>query len=244
MGDSAAMFVDAMTYLFNLVAERKKNHFDEQWEIVHQGPTTHDSRRKRERERRKMTLHLELVPPLISVTSLIVVTAFVLRKAIRVLILDTHRDPSKQGDPNLNLMFIFSSINLCLDFMNVFCFAKSKHLMGFDTHVYESLQTTYLGLDDDDIRETSRLDKDHTMLSDESNGTHENGDDDDDDDDVSLTSTIQEQLNGVTPHSLYEQDIDLCDEDEEKEGANLNMCSAYTVRLFCLVCHCHLSSHV
>ena len=82
------------------------------------------------------------------------------------------------------------------------------------------------------------------MQSEESNSTHNNGDDINDDDDVALTSTIQGQLNGVTLHSLYEQDVDLCDEGEEKEGANLNMCSAYTVRLFCLVCHCHLSSHV
>jgi hypothetical protein len=249
IGDSAAMFVDALTYFFNLVAERKKNHFDEQWETIDQDPKTQrDSRQRRERAKRKMTLQLELVPPLISVTSLIVVTAFVLRKAIRVLILDTHRDPSKQGDPNINLMLIFSSINLCLDFMNVVCFAKAKHLMGFDTHVvherdrlriYESLQTTDLALDDHVIRGTSQHENDHAIHSEGSNGTHETGDNDHD---VALASIIHQQLNGVTPHSLDEKHVDLCDDDkEEKEGANLNMCSAYTVRRFCLVCRCHSS---
>lgn len=111
MGDSAAMFVDALTYLFNLVAERKKNHFDETW----QGTTEQDperARRIRQRAKRKMILTMELIPPLISVTTLIIVTIFVLRKAIRVLILDVHRDVSQQGDPNVNLMLIFSSINL------------------------------------------------------------------------------------------------------------------------------------
>jgi Co/Zn/Cd efflux system component len=255
MGDSAAMFVDALTYLFNLVAERKKNRFDvhdeQQQQQCHgvvldqdQDPERAGGRRIRQRDKRKMTLYLELGPPLVSVTSLIIVTAFVLRKAIRVLILDIHRDVSKQGDPNVNLMLIFSSANLGLDFVNVFCFARAKHLMGYDTHIeetntnYKNVDTTDSGiLDRNGIHggasssssQDEQHDHDHNGhgRSSSNNGTHENGD--------NATCTIQEHSNGVTPH-LPDEKQTYDDEQEEKDGANLNMCSAYTVSLVLPLC--------
>lgn len=233
MGDSAAMFVDALTYLFNLVAERKKNRFDEEQcdDVVGRDPVI--ACRIRQRTKRKMTLHLELVPPLVSVTSLMIVMAFVLRKAIRVLILDIHRDKSKQGDPNVNLMLTFSSVNLGLDFVNVFCFARAKHLMGYDTHIeetkisYEYVETTDKGLDGNRIHGAPQVERDRQR----SNGAHENGD--------NVTYTIQEQSNGLPSRSVDEKQTD---EQEEKEGANLNMCSAYTVSLVLPLCCCLLSS--
>ena len=132
MGDSAAMFVDALTYLFNLLAERRKSRFDEIWRGTDETDPVRVARIKA-REKRKMTLHLELVPPLISVTTLLVVTAYILHDSISELLLDVQRDESEQSDPDLNLMMIFSALNLLLDIMNVCCFARAKKLCGYTT---------------------------------------------------------------------------------------------------------------
>lgn len=243
MGDSAAMFVDALTYLFNLVAERKKNHFDETW----QGTTEQDperARRIRQRAKRKMILTMELIPPLISVTTLIIVTIFVLRKAIRVLILDVHRDVSQQGDPNVNLMLIFSSINLGLDFLNVFCFAKAKHLMGFETVEGHPSSPTTVGekYESVDATDEELRDEETTSMELNGNGTGlqchgeppvlSNGN----------ASVVNGNGHCGSPDppgrkgfemALQHSSMDASDssEDEEKGGANLNMCSAYTVSL-------------
>ena len=143
MGDSAAMFVDALTYLFNLVAERKKNQFDQTWQPC--GVGGQHAKRIRQRAKRKMVLTMELVPPLISVTTLIGITIVVTQKAVRVLVLDTKRDVSLQGDPNINLMLFFSTLNLGLDFVNVFCFAKANHGMGFETGDGHPISPTAIG---------------------------------------------------------------------------------------------------
>jgi Co/Zn/Cd efflux system component len=142
MGDSAAMIVDAITYLFNWIAERRKNRYNEQQQqqqqqqVVHLESTREEKDRgdrRRKRTLRKMVLQLEIIPPVISVTSLVIVTAFVTKKAIEVLVLDMHRPVSQQRRPNTNLMLAFSVFNLALDGLNMFCFAKAKHLLGFST---------------------------------------------------------------------------------------------------------------
>jgi Co/Zn/Cd efflux system component len=83
--------------------------------------------------KRRRHLHLELVPPLMSVSVLIFVMIFVLRKAILTLILDAHRSKNEQSRPNLVLMMVFSVANLLLDVLNATCFARAKHLMGYNT---------------------------------------------------------------------------------------------------------------
>ena len=132
MGDSAAMMVDALTYLFNLLAERQKARFrDELTEAKRRG----DSRAfaAQSLECRKRTLQMELLPPVISVTTLLIVTGFVLRQAIKVLLLDRTRDVSEQKNPNVTLMLAFSCGNLVLDIVNVTCFAKAEHALGYNT---------------------------------------------------------------------------------------------------------------
>lgn len=121
MGDAAAMIVDAMTYLFNWIAERRKNHLDSLVAGLANPART----------RRKLELHMEIIPPLISVVTLVIVIILVLRRSIRILILDQHRSRDQQGNPNVGLMMIFSILNLFLDALNVFCFAQAKHLTGF-----------------------------------------------------------------------------------------------------------------
>mmetsp|Transcript_21124 Transcript_21124/g.27796 ORF Transcript_21124/g.27796 Transcript_21124/m.27796 type:complete len:450 (-) Transcript_21124:168-1517(-) len=137
MGDSAAMAVDSMTYAFNLVAERMKNKADEEDANADYSGITMEQKaefiRIQNRDRRKMRLCLELVPPLISVSTLIGVTIVVLHDAITTLILDSQREEEEQSRPSLELMFVFSTFNLGLDFLNVCCFAKAKHAMGYNT---------------------------------------------------------------------------------------------------------------
>ena len=142
MGDSAAMFVDALTYLFNLVAERRKSRFEEYYhELIPEDKGEDPMRRKKlkKRAKRKMILRMELIPPVISVIILLCVTAIVLKGSIAVLQLDAHRDRSDQGDPNVTLMLIFSCINLLLDIVNVFCFARAKRLFGYETTAKHSV---------------------------------------------------------------------------------------------------------
>ena len=131
IGDSATMFVDSMTYLFNLIAERKKDRFDETFATTETDPER--AYVIQEQAKRKMTLTWELVPPLISIMTLNAVTIYILQDAVHVLILNSNRPASEQRDPNLNLMIIFSSLNLGLDVFNVFCFARAKHLFGYRT---------------------------------------------------------------------------------------------------------------
>jgi Co/Zn/Cd efflux system component len=121
VGDAAAMIVDALTYLFNWVAERRKNHLDS---LVHglNNPA---------RTRRKMELHMEIIPPLVSVVTLVIVIVLVLKRSVHILLLDRHRSRDQQGNPNVGLMMIFSVLNLFLDALNVYCFAQANHLTGY-----------------------------------------------------------------------------------------------------------------
>ena len=132
-GDSAAMIVDSMTYLFNWYAERRKARFDEE----NTADATESEREERImlREKRKLVLRLEIIPPLISVTTLVAVTIVILKQAIEVLVLDTKRSEAEQAKPNIKLMMAFSIVNLGLDFLNVFCFARARRLLGFETKI-------------------------------------------------------------------------------------------------------------
>ncbi|GKY98234.1 hypothetical protein MPSEU_000781100 [Mayamaea pseudoterrestris] len=131
MGDSAAMIVDAMTYLFNLYAERKKSQVNGKPDEYASGRYTSADITAMERTKRKRVLQLEILPPLFSVSILVVVTVIILRSALQTLILDLYRSQSEQLNPDVDLMLIFSSVNLLLDGLNVFCFAKAKHLRGY-----------------------------------------------------------------------------------------------------------------
>lgn len=217
LGDSAAMAVDALTYGFNLYAEREKNrdrmddennanetdnvelkssNRNQQDSTEHHDDTAVEEETERQRLeqqflKRRRHLHLELTPPLMSVTILIVVTVFVLRNSIQTLVLDAHRKQSEQSIPNLELMMAFSTTNLLIDVFNVTCFARAKHLMGYNTTEKPDTQEygeviddgLYLGVSDDD--------------------RNENG-------------------------SLEADDHEYSEEAEEEEKVNLNMCSAYT----------------
>ncbi|CAB9513063.1 expressed unknown protein [Seminavis robusta] len=204
LGDSAAMIVDALTYLFNWHAERKKAHFETpEWAATILMTTGNDNDETRQRvldrTRRKQILQLELVPPLISVSTLLIVTGFVLHQSVRVLVLDVHRSIDKQGNPNIEIMMYFSIANLGLDLVNVANFAKAKHLFGYETNEYQPPQG-------------------HEALT-----THEDAE----------TGKAAMYSPSSTPDNHHNENNGDGSEDEEEQEdqdhtANLNMCSAYT----------------
>jgi hypothetical protein len=135
-------------------------------------------------EYKKYTYQLEFVPPLISVITLLIVTVFVLRTSIRMLILDSKRDVSLQADPNVSLMMLFSFLNLLLDIVNVGCFACAKHAFGYKTSIDNHNQTknndhdrnlTFDYNDDDDDNNNN-----HSYHDEGSNHHHHNNNNEDD----------------------------------------------------------------
>ena len=182
LGDSAAMAVDSLAYGFNLYAEREKNQDDFQNQTSedeevdnvelsgldrrNNTTTCNDNDDDVERDRleqqflkRRRHLLLELVPPLMSVSILIIVTIVILHNSIQTLILDKHRDESEQTQPNLEVMVAFASLNLLVDLFNVTCFARAKHLMGYNTSEQSDTEQQYGEvIDDDDIHSGSNSD--------------------------------------------------------------------------------------
>ena len=119
--DAEAMSVDALTYLFNLCAERIKHRPFSEKELLMSG-------KARDYHREITRLYLELVPPLISVFTLILVTVFALKDAFETL----RRDETEglENDVDVNVMMIFSGLNLLLDVVNVLCFARAHQAFG------------------------------------------------------------------------------------------------------------------
>jgi hypothetical protein len=197
LADSEAMSVDALTYLFNLVAERIKNAPYSEKELSM-------SSEVREYQRELRRLYLELIPPAISVTTLIVVTMMTLRDAIATLRLD--QEDGTAEDVSVPIMLIFSGANLLLDVVNVTCFARVGSAFGLEIvrrdsiAIQESIRTRDWGPDLYGITERSRL---------LSSGTQDSLPDTDNDADSQRINEYTEFSNGAM--------------------VNLNMCSAWTV---------------
>jgi Co/Zn/Cd efflux system component len=120
--DAEAMTVDALTYLFNLAAERVKNrpYTEEEKRLP---PSVLDYRRER------LRLYLEVIPPLISVATLGIVTVLAIKDALESL----AAPKEEESAVNVNLMIIFSAGNMLLDIVNVGCFAKAHQAYGLST---------------------------------------------------------------------------------------------------------------
>eukprot|EP00526_Cylindrotheca_closterium_P018061 CAMPEP_0113623326 /NCGR_PEP_ID=MMETSP0017_2-20120614/11993_1 /TAXON_ID=2856 /ORGANISM="Cylindrotheca closterium" /LENGTH=302 /DNA_ID=CAMNT_0000533259 /DNA_START=97 /DNA_END=1005 /DNA_ORIENTATION=+ /assembly_acc=CAM_ASM_000147 len=120
--DALAMSVDALTYLFNLGAERVKHRpITEKEKLLPSNVL--------EYRRERLRLYLELVPPLISVVTLICVTVGAIQEATESL-----TDPDQDNDDvSVGLMFFFSLANLLLDFLNVACFARAHQAYGLSS---------------------------------------------------------------------------------------------------------------
>lgn len=192
MADCAAMAVDAITYLFNFFAERTKHRaITEEEKLL--DPEVLQSRRK------LMRLYLELVPPLISVTTLLVVTIFSLKQAVEVLVENEPLD----NPPDVILMLVFSGLNLLLDAVNVRCFASAEdHFVGIPSAFYQ------------DGDHTEKTQTELTGLLDKS------------DDDGKLSTYARLSQGDVSPGGSEHGDDD--ERSSSSHPINLNMCSAWT----------------
>lgn len=154
LADSEAMFVDVLTYLFNMLAERRKSRVDNEKELAM-------SPEERNISRRLHRLYLELIPPCISVIILLTVTVNSIKNAITTLLSNTPLSP--EDTPDLFIMMIFSVSNSILDIVNVACFVNVDHaflspLKFPDMEEYHLQETCPLVLDQQGI-ETAAVSK-------------------------------------------------------------------------------------
>lgn len=131
--DAEAMSVDALTYLFNLCAERIKHRPYSEKEMAL-------SLDVREYRRELLRLYLELIPPFLSVTTLIVVTGYAMKDAFETI---SQPDDIPEEDVDVNIMFWFSAANLVLDIVNVTCFARAHQAFGLTTVRREIAPTSF-----------------------------------------------------------------------------------------------------
>jgi hypothetical protein len=215
IGDSAAMAVDALAYGFNLLAEREK-HIDT-LEVELSASTIEgeacitpleieSAKAERRLRHKRRQLQLELVPPLISVSFLLIVVGYVLNDAIRTLILDVNRSETEQSRPNIILMMTFSTLNLFVDIINVTCFARANHLTGYNT---VEKQSTDGG--------NNEVDDNESLI--ERYATHFEIQDD------CRTAKRKAESSRINTSS----DEAMSEDSNEDDHVNLNMCSAYTV---------------
>ena len=228
LGDSIAMMVDALTYLFNLIAERQKEVYASKLQQQNKSSCaiTPFTRSRMVLKYRKYTYQLELIPPVLSIATLLIVIGLVMKEAVHTLILDFQRDASLQSDPNVNLMMGFSVFNLILDLVNVGCFASASHALGYKTDPAAT----------DDPNDGDETDK-------ATNKTHEVDErvdasaknDSENDCDYDPGETKSDGFSVEAPYDAENRSLQLHDYDDRFRGdkvgdsTNLNMCSAYTV---------------
>ena len=237
LGDSVAMMVDALTYLFNLIAERQKEIYASKLKQQNNfsGPSTALTRSRMVLQYRKYTYQLELIPPLISVSILLVVTVLVMKESIHTIILDTQRDASLQSDPNVDLMVIFSFFNLLLDMLNVGCFASASHAFGYktdsgnnhtDSDAIQSNPTTTASGEICNTFENENLDVENAT---------EDYDSDESEEDEPIEKDpidVKDDLSFSDHHHVD----DRFNSEKNDDSTNLNMCSAYTVSILSHLC--------
>mmetsp|Transcript_82 Transcript_82/g.118 ORF Transcript_82/g.118 Transcript_82/m.118 type:complete len:357 (+) Transcript_82:105-1175(+) len=216
VGDSSAMVIDSLTYLFNSYAEKIKNKSLK--ESVDENLSTAEKKLRR-LERTRQRLWLEIIPPLCSVMTLIVLTIYIIIDAFNTLSkLDYEAGENDSSEePDIGVMFFFSALNLALDIMNVTCFARAKHAFGFavidkDRHRYVLAYDGSLHNEMADSMKRERSEVDFAGLQTDQDDSPEN------------YCSISEPEKSVTALHV----LPSVDEEEESDDINLNMCSAYT----------------
>jgi hypothetical protein len=218
VADSSAMMIDSLTYLFNSYAERIKNMSLKE----NDDETLSEAERELRRlGRTRQRLWLEILPPLCSVLTLVVLTICIIIQAVNTLLEpndDVFLDDgtiSTENDPNIGVMFFFSALNLGLDILNVSCFARAKHAFGFavidkDRHRYMLAYDGSLHNEFADNLKGVRSEVDLCELDkDEESFT------------ANYRSVSDEKINPSRPKTNKG--------NERPPEVNLNMCSAYTV---------------
>lgn len=156
--DAEAMSVDALTYLFNLWAERVKHRPYSEKEM-NMSPALRDLHRER------LRLYMELIPPLISVVTLILVTVFALKDAFESL----NSPEDSEDDVDISLMMIFSILNMLLDFVNVTCFARAHQAFGLSEMAKEhhSIRDVHSSLELEGLIQRNEQDSNDTLKNSE-----------------------------------------------------------------------------
>lgn len=165
--DAEAMSVDALTYLFNLCAERIKHR-------PYSAKERELPESVREYKREMTRLYLELFPPLLSVLTLIVVTAYAIKGALETL---GQPDDVPEEDVDVSIMMWFSGANLVLDIVNVSCFARAHQAFGLSTVKREAAPTRYSVRNRGELAstETERLVREEGTEGGEMEGDHSDG---------------------------------------------------------------------
>ncbi|KAG7355654.1 cation efflux family protein [Nitzschia inconspicua] len=132
LADCAAMTVDAITYLFNYGAERMKHRLQHETSDGEQNVESNLQCRKNDANRELQRLLLELIPPSISATTLMVVTILTMLQSIHIIL----SDAPKEIPPDITIMLVFSALNLVLDGFNVLEFARVDHVVLSVTNVH------------------------------------------------------------------------------------------------------------
>lgn len=230
MTDVICMSVDAFTYLFNLVAERLKQNPP----II--GSTENISTSELLRKRKEMRLYLEFIPPVISVSVLVGVSIQALQEAINTIIQVNHpvMEVTAGGSidhdddaPDVDLMFIFSALNLALDIINVTCFAKAGiGSLGMTQGKIVGTGIDYSKYDDknDDENDAEYGQETDKLLEQGSHSTHSSTGHGDN----YGTSIRIEMDDDISVGSLHDSDISEDPSEGSSNMLNLNMCSAYT----------------
>lgn len=219
IGDSAAMVVDSLTYLFNSYAEKIKNLSMQENDDESLSEAEKEIRRL---GRTRQRLWLEILPPLCSVMTLIVLTIYIMKDALDTLAdaptykvgEDDGTSTEENEEPDIGVMFFFSALNLGLDILNVTCFARAKHAFGFavidkDRHRYMLAYDGSLHNEYADNMAKVRSEVDLSGLDDDELGCREN------------YCSMSEGNSTPSP-------LQMSEEVERPQEVNLNMCSAYT----------------
>lgn len=219
VADSSAMMIDSLTYLFNSYAERIKNRSLNETDIE---TLSDDDREMRRLRRTRQRLWLEILPPLCSLMTLIVLTICTIKDAVDTLMEpynvgmdDGEVSLASESEPNIGMMFFFSAINLGLDILNVSCFARAKHAFGFA--VIDKDRHRYMLAYDGSL---------HNEFADSMKGLGSeldlSGMDCDEENFTASYCSVSEERKKLS-HSMSNE------ESQEPTEINLNMCSAYTV---------------
>jgi len=213
LADSEAMAVDSLTYLFNLFAERIKNRpiSDEEREM---SPVVRAYRREIQR------LYLELVPPSVSVFTLIAVTISTLKDACHTL-RGLEQGDEDEDDVSIPIMLVFSAANLLLDVVNVVCFSRANVAFGLGVvrregySIRESVRESWRvpPRDDSAVPGDSVIQETTTLLAKNESSSV---------DPESAVATAVGRRERISSSDLTPS--------EPHDIVSLNMCSAWTVR--------------
>lgn len=215
--------------MFNFCAERLKHHNqDDEVDEAEAHLLSEAVLYEHHYQRKLRLLYLEVIPPLISVSTLAVVTAIALTQAIQTL-LASDADQSEEDQPDLFLMLLFSGINFVLDGINVLCFARAdqaKGLTGGFSQAYQlhsctcDYPTTIA--DPSTMPNSTPNQRDHQPdcpVATTGNSKKNNNNN------INISNEATHLLSSSETAATVQDDES---QDSESSGLNLNMCSAWT----------------